>query len=88
MFIPEILKENKRNMSFRDRKELIHGFQCINTDNSIAVIDCRIYAGKSRYKRKTPPCMCHCHKSPLQKAILKKFHLMEDVDQPLLFDDV
>jgi hypothetical protein len=28
---------------------LIHGFQYINTDNSIAVIDCRLYAGKSRY---------------------------------------
>jgi hypothetical protein len=49
MFIPEILKESKRNMSFRDKKELIHGFQCINTVNGIAVIDCRIYAGKSRY---------------------------------------
>jgi hypothetical protein len=48
MFIPEILKESKRNMSFRDKKELIHGLQCINTDNGIAVIDCRIYAGKSR----------------------------------------
>jgi hypothetical protein len=49
MFIPEVLKESKRNMSFREKKELIHGFQYINTDNSIAVIDCRIYAGKSRY---------------------------------------
>jgi hypothetical protein len=29
-----------------------------------------------------------CHKSPLQQAILKKFRLMKDVDQPLLFDDV
>jgi hypothetical protein len=48
MFIPEILKESKKNMSFRDKKELIHGLQCINTDNGIAVIDCRIYAGKSR----------------------------------------
>jgi hypothetical protein len=28
------------------------------------------------------------HKSPLQQTILKKFRLMEDVDQPLLFDDL
>jgi hypothetical protein len=48
MFIPEILKESKRNMSFRDKKALIHGLQYINTENSIAVIDCRIYAAKSR----------------------------------------
>jgi hypothetical protein len=48
MFIPEILKESKRNMSFRDKKELVHGFKCINTVNGVAVIDCRIYAGKNR----------------------------------------
>jgi hypothetical protein len=47
MFIPEKLKESNKDMSFRDKKELIHGFQCINTENSIAVIDCRMYAGKS-----------------------------------------
>jgi hypothetical protein len=28
------------------------------------------------------------HKSPLQKTILRKFRLMEDMDQPLLFDDL
>ena len=28
------------------------------------------------------------HKSPLQKAVLRKFRLMEDIDQPLLFDDL
>jgi hypothetical protein len=27
------------------------------------------------------------HKSPLQKKILRKFRLMEDIDQPLLFYD-
>jgi hypothetical protein len=29
-----------------------------------------------------------CHKSPSQERILKKFRLMEDLDQPLLFDDL
>jgi hypothetical protein len=29
-----------------------------------------------------------CHKSPTQEKILKKFRLMEDLDQPLLFDDL
>jgi hypothetical protein len=29
-----------------------------------------------------------CHTSPLQKAVLRKFRLMEDLDQPLLFDDL
>jgi hypothetical protein len=29
-----------------------------------------------------------CHTSPRQQAILKKFHLMNDLDQPLLFDDL
>jgi hypothetical protein len=28
------------------------------------------------------------HTSPLQKTILRKFRLMEDLDQPLLFDDL
>jgi hypothetical protein len=27
------------------------------------------------------------HKSPLQKKIVRKFRLMEDIDQPLLFYD-
>jgi hypothetical protein len=27
------------------------------------------------------------HKSPLQKKLLRKFRLMEDLDQPLLFYD-
>jgi hypothetical protein len=29
-----------------------------------------------------------CHKSPLQKAVLRKFRLMEDLDQPLFFADI
>jgi hypothetical protein len=29
-----------------------------------------------------------CHKSPLQQAILRKFRLMKDLDQPLLFDEL
>jgi hypothetical protein len=29
-----------------------------------------------------------CHNSPFQEKLLKKFHLMDDLDQPLLFDDV
>jgi hypothetical protein len=29
-----------------------------------------------------------CHKSPPQEKILKKFRLMDDLDQPLLFDDL
>jgi hypothetical protein len=28
------------------------------------------------------------HKSPNQEKILKKFRLMEDLDQPILFDDL
>jgi hypothetical protein len=28
------------------------------------------------------------HKSPLQNAVLRKFRLMNDLDQPLLFDDI
>jgi len=49
MDIPRVLKDSKKDMSFREKKLLVHGFQCINTDNGIPVIDCRIYAGKSRY---------------------------------------
>jgi hypothetical protein len=29
-----------------------------------------------------------CHTSPFQEKILKKFRLMNDLDQPLLFDDL
>jgi hypothetical protein len=29
-----------------------------------------------------------CHKSPLQQVILSKFRLMEDLDQPYLFDEL
>jgi hypothetical protein len=32
-------------------------------------------------------CVIDYHKSPSQKTLLKKFRLMEDIDQPLLFDD-
>ena len=29
-----------------------------------------------------------CHTSPRQRAVLSKFRLMKDIDQPLLFDDI
>jgi hypothetical protein len=48
MFIPKILKESKRDRYFKCRKELEQGFQYINTDNDIAVIDCRIYVRNTR----------------------------------------
>jgi hypothetical protein len=28
------------------------------------------------------------HKSPSQQSLLRKFRLLEDLDQPLLFDDI
>jgi hypothetical protein len=30
----------------------------------------------------------HYHRSPLQAALLSKFRIMEDLDQPCLFDDL
>jgi hypothetical protein len=51
MYIPDALKESAKSMAFRDKKEIIYGFQCIDPSNNIAVIDCRIYCGKSTYSQ-------------------------------------
>jgi hypothetical protein len=51
MFIPAILHESKKSMAFRETKEVIHGFQCIDPVSNTAVIDCRIYQGKSPYSQ-------------------------------------
>jgi hypothetical protein len=32
-------------------------------------------------------CIIDCHTSPPQQAVLRKFRLIDDLDQPLLFDD-
>ncbi|MDR2177549.1 MAG: hypothetical protein LBP20_05845 [Treponema sp.] len=47
-------------------------------------------AYRSYYEAKNAAlhCIIKCHKSPRQKGILKKFRLMRDLDQPLLFDDI
>ncbi|GHV75141.1 hypothetical protein AGMMS49940_24430 [Spirochaetia bacterium] len=52
MTVPEVLKSSTRNMSFRDTKEVIQGFQCIDPADNTAVIDCRIYMGKSAYSQR------------------------------------
>ena len=49
MKIPAVLTNSKKSMSFRDTNQLVHGYQCINPEDEIAVIDCRIYISKRPY---------------------------------------
>jgi hypothetical protein len=49
MKIPAVLTNSKKNMSFRDTNQIIHGYQCINPEDERAVIDCRIYTGLRSY---------------------------------------
>ena len=49
MKIPAVLTNSKKNMSFRDTNQVVHGYQCINPEDETAVIDCRIYTGKRPY---------------------------------------
>jgi len=49
MFIPTVLKTSRKKMGFRKSKQLVYGYQCINPENNVAVIDCRIYTSKRSY---------------------------------------
>jgi hypothetical protein len=49
--IPSALKESNHSFSFREKKEIVYGFQYIDTETNAVVLDCRVYTSRK-------PCAC------------------------------
>ncbi|MDR0908712.1 MAG: hypothetical protein LBM77_03000 [Spirochaetaceae bacterium] len=47
--IPSALKESKHSFSFREKKEIVYGFQYIDTETNTTVLDCRVYTSRKPY---------------------------------------
>jgi len=64
MLIPKTLAVSKKKMTFRDTKQIIQGYQCINQEDKRVIIDCRIYASKRPYSSRIIAAVwIHDHKS-------------------------
>jgi hypothetical protein len=73
---------------FKRRKVFSFGMRTSIGDGGIGRPEQGPYRSYFEAKNAALHHVIDCHTSPRQKAILKKFRLMEDVDQPLLFDDL
>jgi hypothetical protein len=86
--------EERRNYNyikiklFRRRKRFSVGLSTSIGDGGIGYPEHGTYRSYFEAKNAALRQVVNCHKSPRQKEILKKFRLMRDLDQPLLFDDV
>jgi hypothetical protein len=72
------------------RKRKIFSF-CIRTsiaDGGIGRPEQGPYRSYFEAKNTALHYVINCHTSPRQQALLKKFRLMNDLDQPLLFNDL
>jgi hypothetical protein len=73
---------------FRRRNVFSVNIRAFIGDGGIGYPEYGTYRSYFEAKNAALHCVIDCHKSPRQKEILKKFRLMRDLDQPLLFDDV
>jgi hypothetical protein len=73
---------------FRRRKIFSFGMRTSIGDGGIGHPEQGTYRSYFEAKNAALHHVIDYHKSPLQKAVLRKFRLMEDLDQPLLFDDL
>jgi hypothetical protein len=72
---------------FKRRKVFSSGLSTFFGDGGIGHPEQGIYRSYFEAKNAALHHVIDCHKSPLQQAVLRKFRLMRDLDQPLLFDD-
>ncbi|MDR1444095.1 MAG: hypothetical protein LBI94_04395 [Treponema sp.] len=73
---------------FKRRKIFSFGLSTSIGDGGIGHPEQGTYRSYFEAKNAALHRVVDCHKSPLQHAILRKFRLMNDLDQPLLFDDM
>jgi hypothetical protein len=73
---------------FKRRKIFSFGLSTSIGDGGIGHPEQGTYRSYFEAKNAALHRVINYHKSPLQKAILRKFRLMNDLDQPLLFDDL
>jgi hypothetical protein len=73
---------------FRRRKIFSFGVSTSIGDGGIGHPEHGTYHSFFEAKNAALHYVIDCHKSPIQKTILRKFRIMGDLDQPLLFDDV
>jgi hypothetical protein len=72
---------------FRRRKVYSFGLLTSIGDGGIGYPEQGSYLSFFEAKNAALHSIIKCHKSPLQQAVLRKFRLMADLDQPLLFYD-
>jgi hypothetical protein len=73
---------------FKRRKIFSFGMRTSIGDGGIGRPEQGPYRSYFEARNAALHCVIDYHKSPFQKTLLKKFRLMEDLDQPLLFDDL
>jgi hypothetical protein len=73
---------------FKRRKIFSFGLSTSIGDGGIGHPEQGKYHSYFEAKNAALHCVIACHKSSRQQELLKKFRLMQDLDQPLLFDDV
>jgi hypothetical protein len=73
---------------FKRRKIFSFGISTSIGDGGIGCPEQGAYRSCFEAKNAALHYVVNCHKSPLQKTMLKKFRLMGDLDQPYLFDDL
>jgi hypothetical protein len=73
---------------FKRRKIFSFGVSTSIGDGGIGHPEHGTYRSYFEAKNAALRYVIDCHKSPLQNTLLKKFRLMEDLDQPLFIDDL
>jgi hypothetical protein len=73
---------------FKRRKIFSFGISTSIVDGGIGHPEHGTYRSFFAAKNAALHYVIDCHTSPHQKTLLRKFRLMEDLDQPLLFDDL
>jgi hypothetical protein len=73
---------------FKRRKIFSFGISTSIGDGGIGHPEQGTYRSHFAAKNAALHYVIKCHTSPLQKAILKKYRLMKDLDQPYLFDNM
>jgi hypothetical protein len=73
---------------FKRRKIFSFGISTSIVDGDIGRPEQGTYRSYFAAKNAALHYIIDCHTSPRQVAMLKKFRLMEDIDQPYLFDEL
>jgi hypothetical protein len=73
---------------FKRRKIFSFGVSTSIGDGGIGHPEHGTYSSLFEAKNAALHHVIDCHTSPRQKTLLRKFRLMEDLGQPLLFDDL